>query len=240
MIKLDIVNAVVGKTNISRTKAEQAVETVFESLKGALGRGSAHRIAQVWRLQREAAQNRHWAESSHGRRGQHSSRQGGALQARQRTAGPGRYHGRCGQVNFVTPPETEQRAPALLGACLAGSLAAGQVLRGRPSASPDTFACAFGGFVCIDAVHVSLMAGTHFAAAYAHNQAASLDAFVQLRCVSQPGRAVGRTAFRGHANGDSAGSRIGALLRLPVPPHSLELPLFIPAPTLLGRLAHSS
>jgi DNA-binding protein HU-beta len=39
VIKLDIVNAVVAKTNISRTKAEQAVETVFESLKNALGRG---------------------------------------------------------------------------------------------------------------------------------------------------------------------------------------------------------
>jgi len=39
VIKLDIVNAVVGKTNISRTKAEQAVETVFESLKNAMGRG---------------------------------------------------------------------------------------------------------------------------------------------------------------------------------------------------------
>ena len=41
MIKLDIVNAVVNATspNISRTKAEQAVETVFESLKGAMGRG---------------------------------------------------------------------------------------------------------------------------------------------------------------------------------------------------------
>jgi DNA-binding protein HU-beta len=39
VIKLDIVNAVVATTNISRTKAEQAVETVFESLKQALGRG---------------------------------------------------------------------------------------------------------------------------------------------------------------------------------------------------------
>jgi DNA-binding protein HU-beta len=39
LIKLDIVNAVVTKTNISRTKAEQAVETVFESLKTALGKG---------------------------------------------------------------------------------------------------------------------------------------------------------------------------------------------------------
>ena len=38
MIKLDIVNAVVAQASISRTKAEQAVETVFESLKQALGR----------------------------------------------------------------------------------------------------------------------------------------------------------------------------------------------------------
>ena len=39
MIKLDIVNAVVERTKISRTKAEQAVETVFEAIKNALGRG---------------------------------------------------------------------------------------------------------------------------------------------------------------------------------------------------------
>jgi len=40
MIKLDLVNAVVGKTGISRTKAEQAVETVFAAMKEALGRGN--------------------------------------------------------------------------------------------------------------------------------------------------------------------------------------------------------
>ena len=39
MIKLDIVNAVVNKTGVSRTKAEQAVETVFEAMKNALGKG---------------------------------------------------------------------------------------------------------------------------------------------------------------------------------------------------------
>ena len=38
-IKLDIINDVVTKTDTRRTKAEQAVETVFESLKAALGRG---------------------------------------------------------------------------------------------------------------------------------------------------------------------------------------------------------
>lgn len=39
MIKLDIVNAVVNKTGVSRTKAEQAVETVFDAMKNALGKG---------------------------------------------------------------------------------------------------------------------------------------------------------------------------------------------------------
>jgi DNA-binding protein HU-beta len=39
VIKLDIVNAVVTRTSVTRTKAEQAVETVFETLKNALGRG---------------------------------------------------------------------------------------------------------------------------------------------------------------------------------------------------------
>jgi DNA-binding protein HU-beta len=41
VIKIDLVNAVVGALSekITRTKAEQAVETVFGALKSALGRG---------------------------------------------------------------------------------------------------------------------------------------------------------------------------------------------------------
>lgn len=39
MIKLDIVNAVVSKAGVTRSKAEEAVETVFEAIKQALGRG---------------------------------------------------------------------------------------------------------------------------------------------------------------------------------------------------------
>jgi len=39
VIKLDIVNAVVSKTGVSRSKAEQAVETVFDAMKRALGKG---------------------------------------------------------------------------------------------------------------------------------------------------------------------------------------------------------
>jgi len=39
VIKLDIINEVVGKTGITKTKAELAVETVFESMKKALAHG---------------------------------------------------------------------------------------------------------------------------------------------------------------------------------------------------------
>ncbi len=39
MIKLDIVNEVVERTGITKTKAEVAVETVFQSMKKALARG---------------------------------------------------------------------------------------------------------------------------------------------------------------------------------------------------------
>ena len=39
MIKLDIINEVVSRTGITKTKAEMAVETVFESMKRALEQG---------------------------------------------------------------------------------------------------------------------------------------------------------------------------------------------------------
>ena len=40
MIKLDIINEVVARTGITKTKAELAVETVFESMKKALAHGN--------------------------------------------------------------------------------------------------------------------------------------------------------------------------------------------------------
>src|SRR5437016_14524119 len=39
VIKLDIINEVVNKTGVTKTKAEMAVETVFESMKKALSQG---------------------------------------------------------------------------------------------------------------------------------------------------------------------------------------------------------
>ena len=40
MIKLNIINEVVAKTGITKTKAELAVETVFESMKKSLAAGN--------------------------------------------------------------------------------------------------------------------------------------------------------------------------------------------------------
>jgi DNA-binding protein HU-beta len=39
VIKLDIINEVVNRTGITKTKAEQAVETVFEAMKKSLEKG---------------------------------------------------------------------------------------------------------------------------------------------------------------------------------------------------------
>jgi DNA-binding protein HU-beta len=39
VIKLDIINEVVTRTGLTKTKAEIAVETVFESMKKALAKG---------------------------------------------------------------------------------------------------------------------------------------------------------------------------------------------------------
>ena len=39
VIKLDLINEVVNKTGVTKTKAEMAVETVFESMKKALAHG---------------------------------------------------------------------------------------------------------------------------------------------------------------------------------------------------------
>ena len=39
MIKLDIINEVVNRTGITKTKSEQAVETVFEAMKKSLEKG---------------------------------------------------------------------------------------------------------------------------------------------------------------------------------------------------------
>ena len=92
MIKLDIVNAVVAKTNISRTKAEQAVETVFESLKNALGRGQRIELRKFGVF---SVKPRKTGIGRNPRTGEEVSIPPGKavrFQARQGTSGPGRHY----------------------------------------------------------------------------------------------------------------------------------------------------
>ena len=65
MIKLDIINEVVSRTGITKTKAEMAVETVFESMKRALGSGErielrGFGIFNVRPQDRDRPQSAHW------------------------------------------------------------------------------------------------------------------------------------------------------------------------------------
>ncbi len=79
----------------------------------------------------------------------------------------------------MTNPETEQQVPAYLDPNpwrdFPRSSAYYEAVRLRPSAR--SFVLAIGLFVLT--LVTSLLAGTHFATAYAHNQAASFDALLQ-------------------------------------------------------------
>ena len=62
MIKLDIINEVVNRTSITKTKAEMAVETVFDSMKKALTQGDRIELRGFGVFQCETAQDRYRAE----------------------------------------------------------------------------------------------------------------------------------------------------------------------------------
>jgi membrane-associated protease RseP (regulator of RpoE activity) len=79
----------------------------------------------------------------------------------------------------VTDPETDQRAPAFLEPPLWRYIPSSSSYyeASRPKQSTRSLILAIGLFLLT--LITSLLAGTHFAAAYAHNQAASFDAFFQ-------------------------------------------------------------
>jgi membrane-associated protease RseP (regulator of RpoE activity) len=132
----------------------------------------------------------------------------------------------------VTPPETETSAPSFaeVPAWPRGRYYAAE--QPHPSVRSLVFAT---GLFCVTLL-TSLIAGTHFAAAYAHNQAASLDAFLQTF----------RLVYR-HPAALLAGLPFALTLLFILLAHELghyfacrhhhiraSYPFFIPAPTLIG------
>ncbi len=59
MIKVDIVNEVSKIADITKVKAEVAVDAVFDAMRLSMQRGETNRVARLRRLPSEASQARH-------------------------------------------------------------------------------------------------------------------------------------------------------------------------------------
>jgi len=136
----------------------------------------------------------------------------------------------------VTPPETDQRAPAFLNANTWRDFAANGPYYGAAPPLPTTRSLILAAFLFFLTLITCLLAGTHFAIAYAHNQAASLDTFFQTFVL----------AYR-HPAALLAGLPFAVTLMTILLAHELghyfacryhhirsSYPMFIPAPTLIG------
>ncbi len=136
----------------------------------------------------------------------------------------------------MTPPETEQRAPALVGADIWRDLAAYGPYYAAPLPLPPTRSLILAAFLFFLTLITCLLAGTHFAAAYAHNQAASLDAFMQTFTLAYrhpatlltglPFAVTLLTILLAHELGHYFACRYHHIRS--------SYPMFIPAPTLIG------
>ena len=135
----------------------------------------------------------------------------------------------------MTPPETERRAPAFLNANTWRDFAANGPYYAAPP-PPTTRSLILAAFLFFLTLITCLLAGTHFAAAYAHNQAASLDAFVQTFTLAYrhpaalltglPFALTLLTILLAHELGHYFACRYHHIRS--------SYPMFIPAPTLIG------
>jgi len=136
----------------------------------------------------------------------------------------------------VTPPETEQRAPALLGANTWRDLAAYGPSYAAPPPLPPTRSLILAAFLFFLTLITCLLAGTHFAAAYAHNQAASLDAFLQTFTLAyrHPAALLTGLPFAATLLAILLAHELGHYFACRYHHIRSSYPMFIPAPTLIG------
>ena len=97
MIKQDIVHHVIERTGLPRTKAEAAVDTVFEGLKEALTAGERIELRGFGVFSVRARKTGIGRNPRTGTEVSIYSRQSGALQARQGTARPETRHSNNGK-----------------------------------------------------------------------------------------------------------------------------------------------
>jgi membrane-associated protease RseP (regulator of RpoE activity) len=136
----------------------------------------------------------------------------------------------------VSTPETEQRAPAYLEPPVWTLFSSSGTYFAATPPHPSTRSLILASGLFLLTLVTSLLAGTHFAAAYAHNQAASLDTFFETF----------RLLYR-HPAALLAGLPFAITLLAVLLVHELghyfacrhhhirsSYPFFIPAPTLIG------
>ncbi|HXQ97433.1 MAG TPA: site-2 protease family protein [Candidatus Limnocylindrales bacterium] len=136
----------------------------------------------------------------------------------------------------MTPPETEQRAPALLEPDPWRDLAAYAPSYAATPPHPPTRSLILAVFLFSLTLVTCLLAGTHFAAAYAHNQAGSLDTLMQTFTLAYrhpaalltglPFAITLLTILLAHELGHYFACRYHHIRS--------SYPMFIPAPTLIG------
>ncbi len=136
----------------------------------------------------------------------------------------------------MTPPETEQRAPALVGADIWRDLAAYGPYYAAPLPLPPTRSLILAALLFFLTLFTSLLAGTHFAAAYAHNQAASLDAFLQTFTLAyrHPATLLTGLPFAVTLLAILLAHELGHYFACRYHHIRSSYPMFIPAPTLIG------
>ena len=86
MIKLDLVNQIVERTGVSKTKAEQAVDTIFNCMKDALKANDRIELRGFGVFSVKPRKTGIGRNPRTGSEVKHSSREGCTIQARQRLA----------------------------------------------------------------------------------------------------------------------------------------------------------
>jgi membrane-associated protease RseP (regulator of RpoE activity) len=136
----------------------------------------------------------------------------------------------------VTPPETERRAPAFLNANTWRDYVAIGPNYGATPPHPTTRSLILAAVLFFLTLITCLLAGTHFAIAYAHNQAASLDTFFQTFVLAyhHPAALLAGLPFAITLMGILLAHELGHYFACRYHHIRSSYPMFIPAPTLIG------
>ena len=136
----------------------------------------------------------------------------------------------------MTPPETEQRAPAFLNANTWRDFAVSGPYYAAPPPLPTTRSLILAAILFFLTLITCLLAGMHFAIAYAHNQAASLDTFFQtfILAYRHPATLLAGLPFAVTLMAILLAHELGHYFACRYHHIRSSYPMFIPAPTLIG------